>query len=113
MKIDQKIQEFKGEVKVWAKKLQVFPYEVRLKTMRNWGACSADGILYFNNALLFRRKELQTYVIVHELLHLKIRNHGKLFQALMSLHLKNWKELDKELNAYSQEQAEAFHENRI
>ena len=92
------IQKFKNEVKIWSKKFKVFPLDVRLEKIKQWGFCSAKGILYFNSDLLFKRKALQTYVIVHELLHLKIRNHGKLFQALMSLHIPNWKELDKELN---------------
>jgi predicted metal-dependent hydrolase len=30
-------------------------------------------------------------VIVHELLHLRVPNHGKLFKALMSVHVKNWR----------------------
>ena len=98
MKIDEKIKNFNDEVKIWSKKLQVFPFEVKLERMRAWGTCSSEGIVFFNSDLLFKRKELQTYVIVHELLHLKIPNHGKLFQALMNIHIPNWKELDKELN---------------
>lgn len=98
MKIDEEIKKFKNEIKIWSKKLQVFPHDVKLGRMKQWGYCSADKTIYFNSDLLFKRKELQTYVIVHELLHLKVPNHGKLFQALMSMHIPNWKELDKELN---------------
>ena len=98
MKIDEEIKKFKNEVKIWSKKFQVFPYDIKLERMKQWGHCSPDRTIYFNNDLLFERKELQTYVIVHELLHLKVPNHGKLFQALMNLHIPNWKDLDKELN---------------
>ena len=98
MKIDREIQKFTNEVKIWSKKLKVFPLEIRLARIKAWGYCSTKGTLYFNSDLLFKRKELQVYVIVHELLHLKIKNHGRLFQALMSLHVPDWKELDKELN---------------
>ena len=28
---------------------------------------------------------------VHELLHLRVRNHGKLFRALMSAHVPGWR----------------------
>jgi predicted metal-dependent hydrolase len=28
---------------------------------------------------------------VHELLHLKVRNHGRLFRAMMSVHVPNWR----------------------
>ena len=98
MKIDAEIQKFKTEVKIWSKKLQVFPHDIKLERMKKWGYCSSEKIVYFSNDLLFKRKELQTYVIVHELLHLKVPNHGPLFQALISLHIPDWKNLDKELN---------------
>ncbi|MCY4513172.1 MAG: M48 family metallopeptidase [Bdellovibrionales bacterium] len=103
MKIDEKIKIFKNEIKIWSKTLQVFPYDVKLERMKQWGYCSADKVIYFNSDLLFKRKELQIYVIVHELLHLKIPNHGKLFQSLMNLHIPNWKDLDKELNSMKEE----------
>ena len=103
MKIDEEVKKFKNEVKIWSKKLQVFPYDIKLKRMKKWGHCSSDGIVYFNSALLFERKELQTYVIVHELLHLKVPNHGKLFQALMNLYMPRWKDLDKQLNLMEEE----------
>ena len=103
MKIDEKIQQFKNEIKIWSKKLQVFPYDIKLERMKQWGHCSSDKVIYFNSDLLFERKELQIYAIVHELLHLKIPNHGKLFQALMNLHIPNWKDLDKELNFTKEE----------
>ena len=32
----------------------------------------------------------QDYVIVHELLHLRIRNHGKLFKTLLAAYLPDW-----------------------
>ena len=108
MKIDKEIQKFTNEVKIWSKKLKVFPLEIRLARIKAWGYCSANGTLYFNSDLLFKRKELQVYVIVHELLHLKIKNHGRLFQALMSLHVPDWRELDMELNKPSLEQNLSF-----
>ena len=98
MKIDEEIKEFKNEVKIWSKKLKVFPHDVKLEKMRKWGFCSSNRSVHFNSSLLFKRKELQIYVIVHELLHLKIPNHGKLFQAVLSTHIPNWRKLDKELN---------------
>ena len=98
MQTEEKIKYFLDEVKLWSGKLKVCPLDIQFQNMKQWGNCSSDGVLRFNNELLFKRKELQTYVIVHELLHLKIPNHGKLFQALMSLHVPGWRELDRELN---------------
>ena len=113
MKIDEEIKKFKNEVKIWSKKLQVFPYDVKLERIKQWGYCSSDKVIYFNSDLLFKRKELQTYVIVHELLHLKVPNHGKLFQALMNIHLSNWKDLNKELNVTKEELSHAESQNDL
>ena len=39
-------------------------------------------------------ERFQDFVIVHELLHLKVPNHGRLFKALMTVHVPRWRELD-------------------
>jgi predicted metal-dependent hydrolase len=39
-----------------------------------------------------QRPRFQNFVIAHELLHLRVRNHGKVFKALLSVHLPNWRE---------------------
>jgi len=41
----------------------------------------------FANDLLAQPEEFRREVILHELLHLKVPNHGPLFRALMSAHL--------------------------
>jgi hypothetical protein len=35
--------------------------------------------------------EFQDFVIAHELLHLRVPNHGKLFKALLRVHVPDWK----------------------
>ena len=98
MKIDEEIQKFHKKVKLWSKRLKVFPYEIKLQKMREWGICYPNGAICFNSDLLFKREEIQTYVIIHELLHLRIPRHNKLFYAVLSSYAPNWRELDKELN---------------
>jgi predicted metal-dependent hydrolase len=81
-------EAFKGEVRSWAKHLGVEPAEVRLTEMsRKWASCSARGRVTFANDLLTQPADFRREVIVHELLHLKVPNHGPLFRALLSAHL--------------------------
>ena len=44
---------------------------------RRWGSCALDGTLRFNWRLMMLDQELIDYVVVHELAHLKIKNHSK------------------------------------
>jgi predicted metal-dependent hydrolase len=43
----------------------------------------------------------QDFVIAHELLHLKVSNHGRLFKALMTVHVPNWRSQDIRRKRYS------------
>ena len=54
----------------------------------------------FNEDLLAQNGSFQEYVIVHELLHLRVPNHGKLFRSLMSLYLPDWEERAKYSSAF-------------
>jgi len=58
---------------------------------RKWGSCSTNGIVTFAVDLAEQERGFQDFVIAHELLHLRVPNHGKLFKALMTVHLPDWK----------------------
>lgn len=74
---------FKSEVASWAWRIGVEPKEVRIRPMRHkWASCSSKWRLTFDTALLQQSAQFRAEVIVHELLHLKVPNHGKLFKAL-------------------------------
>ena len=98
MKVDELEKKFRTRVKIWSKKMQVFPYEVRLERMKQtWGYCTLEGMIYFNSEILFLSEDVQDFVIIHELLHLKVSKHGKLFNSLMSSYLPNWRTIEKSL----------------
>jgi predicted metal-dependent hydrolase len=91
-------EEFKQCVHDYADRMGVTIKALYLRKMTTkWASCSTDGNLNFNSALLDIEKELGKYVIVHELLHFKIPNHGKLWKSLMTAYLGEWETLDKRL----------------
>lgn len=49
----------------------------------NWGSCSAKGNINLNLNLVRLPRELQDYVILHELCHLRYMDHGTLFHGLL------------------------------
>ncbi len=86
-------QQFRAHIDHWAERMKVTPKLVHIRPMaRKWASCSTNGLLSFNAQLLNERPEFGEYVIVHELLHLKTPNHGKLFKSLLTAHLPDWKE---------------------
>jgi predicted metal-dependent hydrolase len=79
---------FKVEVEAWAKRIGVHPREIRLRPMmRKWASCSTKGRVTFNTDLLRQPARFRAEAIVHELLHLKVPNHGKLFRSLLRSYL--------------------------
>jgi len=89
------VQELKRRTLSWAKKLRVNPRVIRVQAMRTkWGSCSAVGTLTLASDLAVEDQRFQDYVIVHELLHLRIANHGRVFKALMSAHVPGWRQLE-------------------
>ena len=88
--------KLKKEIKYWADKIKVKPSQIRIQRMKNkWASCSAKGWVSFNKNLLRESKSFQEYVIVHELLHLIIPNHGKLFKTMMNIYLPGWERIAK------------------
>jgi hypothetical protein len=55
------------------------------------------GNLNFNDELLALDTEVADYVIVHELLHFFIPNHGKLWKSLMRAHLGDYEQVEVRL----------------
>jgi predicted metal-dependent hydrolase len=81
-------EEFKRRVFEWANKLGIKVRALSVRPMRNkWASCSLQGSLSFNAELVDLDREIGNYVIVHELLHFFVPNHGKLWKSLMRVHL--------------------------
>ena len=90
--------EFKARVLEWAGKLDVKARSLAVRPMRNkWASCSTAGNLNFNSELPTLDRETGDYVIVRELLHFSVPNHGKLCKSLMHAHLGNYRRLEDRL----------------
>ncbi|HEX2094908.1 MAG TPA: M48 family metallopeptidase [Longimicrobiaceae bacterium] len=78
----------RSEVRSWAKRIGVDPKAIQIRPMkRKWASCSSSGRLSFSADLLRQPASFRAEVIVHELLHLKIPNHGRVFRALLKAYL--------------------------
>lgn len=92
MKRKHRREHIRNKVSYWAARLRVRPAVVRVQGMtRKWGSCSTRGIITLAEDLADEEQGFQDFVIVHELLHLRVKNHGKLFKAFMGLHVPGWR----------------------
>jgi predicted metal-dependent hydrolase len=84
---------FREDVAAWADRLGVQPSGVYIQKMTaKWASCSASGRVCFSLDLLAQPRPFREVVIVHELLHLRLPNHGRLFKSLLSAHLPGWRQ---------------------
>ena len=82
-------------VDAWSRRLKVRPRLVRVRRMtRKWGSCSTSGVVTLAVDLAGREPGFRDFVVAHELLHLRVPNHGRLFKALLSAHLPGWRRYD-------------------
>ena len=89
--IEESRRSIRSRVDCWAYTLGVRPKVVRVQRMtRKWGSCSTTGIVTLAVDLADQEQGFQDFVIAHELLHLRVPNHGKLFKALMTVHVPGW-----------------------
>jgi hypothetical protein len=79
----------RSEVLAWAKRIGVEPIEIRIRPMkRKWGSCSTAGRVTLSDDLLGQPANFRKRIVVHELVHLKVPNHGALFKALVRSFLR-------------------------
>ena len=78
--------------------LKCSSWQTKYMTTR-WGTCNTQTKkIWFNLQLAKKPIECLEYVILHELAHTKVRNHGADFIAIMDKHMPYWREIKKKLN---------------
>ncbi len=71
------------------------PEKIEIRSYRRkWGTCLPNGTLRFNWRLAMAPPDVIDLVLIHELIHTKIKNHSKLFFAYLSSYVPNHKELN-------------------
>ncbi|MFW5703760.1 MAG: M48 family metallopeptidase [Patescibacteria group bacterium] len=72
--------------------------QLRIMPMtRRWGSFVSDSKIILNSSLIYAHKECIDYVIVHELCHLRYKNHSKYFWALLDAKYPSWKKVKERL----------------
>jgi hypothetical protein len=91
-------RRFKARTLEWAAKLNVDVRSIAVRPLTTkWASCSTTGRLTFDSRVPELPSELQDYVIVHELLHFSVPNHGRLWKSLMRTHLGSYEYWEERL----------------
>ena len=93
-------------VDVWRRRMRVKPRRVVVKDQRSrWGSCSADGTLRFNWRIVMAEPDLVDYLVVHELLHMRIRSHSIRFHSELAKVMPDYRERELRLNEFGRQMA--------
>lgn len=86
----------------WEARLGVQASALRIRRMATrWGSCNTRaGRVWLNLELAKRRPELLECVVVHELVHLLVPDHGPRFKAIMTSALPDWRARARELETW-------------
>ena len=80
-------------VELEAARLGVECASVAVRDQRTrWASCSRAGNLAFNWRLVMAPVDVQRYVVIHELCHLRVANHSKAFLSLLDGAMPGWRD---------------------
>ena len=83
-------------VDIYSKKMNLIPTSLKYrKNKRTWGSCNYKNGLNFNILLMKFPIELMEYVVIHELAHIKHKNHSKKFWDLVEEFCPDYKQREK------------------
>ena len=83
-------------VEKYSKQMKLYPTSIKYrKNKRTWGSCNYKNGLNFNTQLCKFPIEITEYVVVHELAHIKHKNHSKKFWSLVELYCPDYKKTEE------------------
>jgi predicted metal-dependent hydrolase len=102
----EKVEEYKRDARILVKEKldyfnQFYNFKYKKVSIKNcktkWGSCSSNKNLTFNFQIVFLEKEMQDYLIVHELCHLKEFNHSNNFWLLVEKTIPDYLSIRKKM----------------
>jgi len=89
---------FIQRLELYSLAMKLKPNKLFIKSQKSlWGSCSSKNNINLNLKLLVYPKEIIDYVIIHELAHIKHKNHKKEFWDLVKLYYPDYKNAKRQL----------------
>lgn len=94
---DEIVKYITPMIEEYSQKMQLFPTSIKFrKNKRTWGSCNYKNGLNFNYLLMKYPLNIMEYIVVHELSHIKHKNHSKRFWDLVEEFCPNYKLIERE-----------------
>jgi predicted metal-dependent hydrolase len=85
-------QRIMERVDYYGKRLQLFPKGVKITSAKyRWGSCSPDNRLSFSWRIIMASLNIIDYILIHELVHIKEKNHSKRFWSYLESVLPDYR----------------------
>ena len=86
-------ETLRERVDYYSHRLLLFPKAVRITSARSrWGSCSGDNRLSFSWRIMMASLDVIDYILIHELAHIREKNHSKRFWNYLESIIPDYKE---------------------
>jgi len=93
-------EDLKWTARNWAARIGVKVPQIYVRQMTTkWASISTSGHLTLNAELLEVPKSLGEFVVVHEVIHILVPNHGVVFKSFLHAYMPHWQEREKRLRS--------------
>jgi len=91
-------EKISPRVRYWSERTGLSFNQLKFIYMeKRWGSCTPTNNIILNTEAIKLPITLIDYLIVHELCHVRVKNHSKEFWAEVARYLPNWRELDERM----------------
>ncbi len=81
-----------GRINYYSNRLHLFPKGIKITNAKSrWGSCSRGNRLSFSWRIIMASLTVIDYILIHELAHIREKNHSKRFWAYLESILPDYK----------------------
>ena len=85
-------EKIEGRLHYFSNRLKLFPKGLKITSAKyRWGSCSRDSRLSFSWKIIMAPLSVIDYVLIHELVHIKEKNHSKRFWTYLETILPDYR----------------------
>lgn len=86
----------------YAQIMELKPTNIKITSAKKrWGSCSGKNSICYTYNVMMLPEKCREYIVVHELAHIKEKNHSSKFYKIIEKYMPEYRSVEKELAKYS------------